>query len=283
MNIMSYIPVNIEDSIKKECKRRRLSSRTADTYVHCINGFLKWSKKEIRYISKKDVRLFLEHLSEKDKAGSTMNVYHMALRFLFTQVLEKRMWIDIKYSKTPKKLPEVLSKEEIIRLIDSIKNFKHQLMICLMYSAGLRVSELLNLKVKDLVIDKNYGYVRNGKGGKDRLFILSKNIIPAIRKVIENESLIEDSFLFINKRGKRYSQRTIQKIIDKAIKESEIKRKIHPHTLRHSFATHLIENGFDLTNVQALLGHKSPETTLVYTHISSPNLINTKSPLESLK
>jgi site-specific recombinase XerD len=193
------------------------------------------------------------------------------------------MWVDIKYSKVPKRLPEVLSKEETIKLIDSIKNFKHQLMICLMYSAGLRVSELLNLKVKDLVIDKNYGYVRNGKGGKDRLFILSRNLIPAIKKLIINENLTEESFLFISKRGKKYSQRTIQKIIDKVIKESGIKRKIHPHTLRHSFATHLIENGYDITNVQCLLGHKSPETTLIYTHISSPNLINTKSPLEYLK
>ncbi len=280
---MSYIPVNIEDSIKKECRRRRLSYQTTKTYLHCINRFLSWVKKDIRYISKKDVRLFLEYLSEKDRAGSTMNVYHMAIRFLFENVLEKRMWLDIKYSKTPKRLPEVLSKEETIKLIDSIKNFKHQLMICLMYSAGLRVSELLNLKVKDLILDKNYGFVRNGKGGKDRLFILSKNLIPAIKRLIEKENLNEENNLFQSNRNRKYSPRTIQKIIDKSINESGIKRKIHPHTLRHSFATHLIENGNDLVNVQSLLGHKSPETTLIYTHISSPNLINTKSPLENLK
>ena len=151
---MSYIPVNIEEAIKKECYRRRLSPRTAETYLSCIERFMKWTKKDIRYISKKDVRLFLEYLSEKNSAGSTMNVYHMALRFLFENVLEKRMWIDIKYSKTPKRLPEFLTKEETKKLIDSIINFKHQLMICLMYSAGLRVSELLNLKVKDLELDK---------------------------------------------------------------------------------------------------------------------------------
>lgn len=279
---MPSFPIDLDFKITKECKRRRLSPQTTKTYLYAIHKFLEWSKKDLRYISKKDVRLFLEYLSEKDRAGSTMNVYHMALRFLFESVLEKRMWIDIKYSKTPKRLPEVLSKDETIKLIDSIKNFKHQLMICLMYSAGLRVSELLNLKIKDLNLEKNYGFVRNGKGGKDRLFILSKNLIPAINKIIENENLIEENILFQSNRNKKYSQRTIQKIIDNSIKISGIKRKIHPHTLRHSFATHLVENGYDLSNVQALLGHKSPETTLIYTHIASPNLISTKSPLESL-
>lgn len=279
---MAYVPVDIEKSVRKECLRRRLSPRTAKTYLYCINRFLNHTRKTIDKISKKDVRLFLESLSEKDKAGSTMNVYHMALRFLFENALEKRMWIDIKYSKTPRRLPEVLSKDEVKRLIDSIKNFKHQLMICFMYSSGLRVSELINMKVKDLNLEKNFGFVRNGKGGKDRLITLSKNLIPAINKLIINEKLEEESYLFQSNRGKKYSIRTIQKIVDKSAKLCGIKRNIHPHTLRHSFATHLVENGYDITNVQALLGHKSPETTLVYTHIASPNLVNTKSPLESL-
>lgn len=279
---MSYIPIDVEKSVRKECWRRRLSPQTTKTYLYCINRFLSYTKKTVDKISKKDVRLFLEYLSDQNLAGNTMNTYHMAIRFLFENVLEKRIWIDIKYSKTPKKLPEVLSKEEIKKLIDSIKNFKHQLMICFMYSSGLRVSELINMKVKDLNLEKNFGFVRNGKGGKDRLITLSNNLIPAISKLIFNESLEENNYLFQSNRGKKYSIRTIQKIVDKSAKLCEIKRKIHPHTLRHSFAMHLIENGYDVTNVQALLGHKSPETTLIYTHIASPNLINTKSPLESL-
>lgn len=280
--LMVSFPVDLDSKITKECKRRRLSPRTIKTYLYTIHKFLNWTKKDLRYISKKDVRLFLEFLSDKNLAGNTMNTYHMAIRFLFENVLEKRMWIDIKYSKTPRKLPEVLSKEEVKKLIDSIKNFKHQLMICFMYSSGLRVSELINMKVKDLNLEKNFGFVRNGKGGKDRLITLSNNLIPAIRKLINNENLGENDYLFQSNRGKKYSIRTIQKIVDKSAKLCRIKRKIHPHTLRHSFATHLIENGYDVTNVQALLGHKSPETTLIYTHIASPSLINTKSPLESL-
>lgn len=279
---MVSLPSNIDSKISKECKRRRLSPRTTQTYLHCIHKFLNWAKKDLQFISKKDVRLFLEHLSERNLSGSTMNTSHMAIRFLFENVLEKRMWIDIKYSKVPKKLPEVLSKEEISKLIDSVKNPKHVLMISLMYSAGLRVSELINLKIKDLDFEKNFGFVRNGKGGKDRIFILSKNFISPAKRIIKLENLGRKDYLFQSNRKKKYSVRSLQKIVDKAAINCKLGRKIHPHTLRHSFATHLIENGYALENVQSLLGHKSPETTMVYTHIASPNLINTKSPLDSL-
>jgi integrase/recombinase XerD len=279
---MPYIPVDIDKAVAKECKRRRYSERTCKSYLFCINKFLKWCGKDIGKISKKDVRLFLEELSDKGKAGSTLNVYHMALRFLFTQVLDKRMWINIRYSKTPEKLPEVLSKEETKKIFESIKNPKHSFMIMLMYSAGLRVSELLNLKVQDLNLDKGHGWVRKGKGNKDRLFILSKRLIPALKRMIDLQELQENDLIFKSNRDRKYSPRTIQEIIKKACKKAEIKRKIHPHTLRHSFATHLIENGYDVTNVQALLGHKSPETTLIYTHIASPSLIQTISPLDGL-
>lgn len=279
---MPNFPKDIDSKIHIECRRRRLSPRTYKTYLYCVHKFLNWSKKDLRYISKKDVRLFLEYLSSKDMAGSTMNIYHMAIRFLFENVLEKRMWIDIKYSKTPKRLPEVLSKEETRKLIDVIKNQKHQLMVCLLYSTGIRVSELINLKVKDLELAKGYGYVRNGKGGKDRLITLPKNLISAINKLIENENLNEKDYLFKSNRGRKYHMKSIQKIVQTASINAKLNKKVHPHILRHSFATHLIENGYDVQNVQALLGHKSPETTLIYTHIASPNLVNTKSPLESL-
>lgn len=279
---MPYIPIDIDKAVAIECNRRRYSQRTIQSYLFCINKFLKWCGKDIGKISKKDVRLFLEELSDKGKAGSTLNVYHMSLRFLFTQVLDKKMWIDIRYSKTPEKLPEVLSKEEVRRIFECIKNPKHSFMIMLMYSAGLRVSELLDLKAKDLELDKKYGWVRQGKGRKDRLFILSKKLIPVLKRMIELQELKENDLIFKSNRDKKYSARTIQEIIKKACKKAGIKRNIHPHTLRHSFATHLIENGYDVTKVQVLLGHKSPETTLVYTHISSPNLIKTISPLDEL-
>jgi site-specific recombinase XerD len=280
---MAYVPVDIEQAMKRECKRRRYSERTIKTYIYCVNRFLKWCKKDLGKISKKDVRFFLEYLSEKGKAGNTMNVYHMAIRFLFENVLDKRMWIDIKYSKVPEKLPVVLSKEEIKKLFEVIKNPKHKLMIQLMYGSGLRVSELINLKVEDLELDKGFGWVRKGKGNKDRLFIVPESLKSEIRKFIGMKKIDEYNRLFTSQRGRKYSIRSLQQIIKKARKKAKINKNISCHTLRHSFATHLIENGCSVSEVQALLGHKSPETTFVYVHTASPKLIKIKSPLDDLK
>jgi len=279
---MTYIPIDIEESVKRECKRRRYSDKTAKTYVFCIKRFMKWCKKDLSTVSKKDVRLFLEHLSEKERAGNTMNVYHMAVRFLFEEVLNKRIWIDIHYSKTPETLPVVLTKDETKSLLNAIGNPKHKLMVELLYSSGLRVSELLNLKVKDINIDKNYGFVRKGKGDKDRLFILSEKLKDDLSGLIKTDKLTDDNYLFNSNRCKKYNARSIQMIICKAAKTAGIRKSVHPHTLRHSFATHLIENGYSVSDVQSLLGHKSPETTMVYVHMASPSMIKIKSPLDSL-
>ncbi|MEM7825010.1 MAG: tyrosine-type recombinase/integrase [Candidatus Aenigmatarchaeota archaeon] len=279
---MVYIPVDIEKAVIRECKRRRYSDRTIKTYIYCINRFLKSTKKSIDKISKKDVRLFLENLSEKEMAGNTMNVYHMAIRFLFEDVLDKRIWIDIKYSKVPEKFPVILTKEEVKKLFDNIENPKHRLMIELMYSAGLRVSELTNLCVKDLEIDKGFGWVREGKGKKDRLFIIAEKLKDRIKELIEKENLEPEFYLFRSQRDKKYDVRSLQKIIKKAARNARIEKKISCHTLRHSFATHLIENGYSISEVQALLGHKSPETTFIYLHSSASNMIRVKSPLDEL-
>jgi integrase/recombinase XerD len=279
---MVYVPVDVENAVLRECKRRRLSPRTAKTYIYCIDRFLKRTGKTLDKISKKDVRLFLEHLSERDLAGNTMNTYHMAIRFLFENVLEKRMWIDIKYFKTPKRLPEVLSKEEVRKLLNAISNWKHRLMIEFLYGSGLRVSELINMRIKDLNLDKNHGYVRNGKGGKDILITLSKIVKEKIINLIEIESLVNEDYVFQSNRKKKYNVKSLQKIVLNASKKVKLNKRVHPHTLRHNFSTHLIENGYDINNVQAMLGHKSPETTMICTHIASPNLVNTKSPLDEL-
>ena len=277
---MVYYPINIEESVKKECKRRRYSEKTIKTYLYCINRFLKYTKKGVDKTSKKDVRLFLENLSEKGASGNTMNVYHMAIKFLFEDVLHKKIWINIKYSKVPKKIPVVLTKEEVLSLLDNIKNEKHKLMLETMYSSGIRVGELINLRVEDLDLKKGYGFVRGGKGNKDRLFIIAEKIKQKIRNLIEVENLDEKKSLFISDRKSKYNVRTIQQIIKIACKKAKIKKNITPHTLRHSFATHLIENGYSVSDVQSLLGHKSPETTMIYLHTATKNMINIKSPLD---
>lgn len=276
---MTYVPVDWEKAVARECRRRRYSDRTSKAYIYCINRFLKSAGKDLGHISKKDVRLFLDKSSDKGLSGNSMNVYHMAIRFLFANVLDKKIWIDIKYSKVPEKLPGVLSKEEVGRLINCIGNEKHRLMIELMYGSGLRVSELINLKIMDLNLDKGYGFVRAGKGNKDRIFIVPRKLAGKISGLIGNELLSNENYLFNSNRDKRYHVKSPQRIIKKAGREAGIEKRVHPHMLRHSFATHLIENGYAVNDVQALLGHKSPETTMIYLHASG-NMINVKSPID---
>ena len=279
---MAYYPVDLKESVRRECGRRRYSNRTIETYTYCIERFLKFASKGLDRIIKKDVRLFLEHLSEKERAGNTMNVYHMAIRFLFEDVLDKRIWIDIKYSKVPEKLSVALTKDEVKNLFGAIKNEKHRLMIELMYGAGLRVSELINLKVENLELEKGFGFVRAGKGKKDRLFIIADKLKDKIKNLVEGEKLEINSYLFSSNRKKRYDVWSLQQIIKKAAKKAKISKKISCHTLRHSFATHLIENGQSVVEVQSLLGHKSPETTFTYLHTASPNMIKIRSPLDNI-
>lgn len=277
---MTYYPIDVEKAVKRECERRRYSDKTAKVYIHCINKFLAFSGKGLDKISKADASEFLYKLSERGKSGSTINVYLMAIRFLFMDILRKNVRLNIKYSKVPLKLPVVLTKEEIRKLIDSIINGKHRLMIEFMYSAGLRVSELLNMKVQDIDLKNNYGFVRQGKGRKDRIFILSRKLKPIIEELIVGKK--SEDLIFISNLGKKYSSRSIQKIIDKATLSAGIEKNVHPHTLRHSFATHLIENGYSLIEVQNLLGHTSPETTMIYVHLATPNMIKIKSPIDNL-
>lgn len=268
--------------MKKEMFRRRYSLRSIETYVFCVRSFMRNNSKDPKSYSKTDIKEFLDNLAEKGAAAKTINVNLMALKFVFENILNKRFFIKIPCSKTAERLPEVLTKEETARLFENIVNEKHRLMIKLMYSAGLRVSELLNLRVRDFEFGGNYGFVRSGKGNKDRLFILAQNIKGDLECYIAREKISYDSFLFPGKEGTCLSIRTVQEIIKKAAIKAGMNKRVHPHTLRHSFATHLIENGCDITSVQSLLGHKSPETTMVYVHMASPKMVNVKSPLDTL-
>ena len=275
--------MDIIEKFKKEALRRRYSLRTIETYLFCIRNFLKFCQKEPRKFAKKDVKDFLNILSEKNKSGSTINVNLQALKFMMEYVLNKKKYFyEIKYSKVSRRLPTVLEKEEIVKIINSIKNKKHQLMIKLTYSAGLRVSELLNLKIEDLNFINNFGYVRKGKGNKDRLFIIANSLKQELSDYIIENNLKSDSYVFNSYMGKM-SPRSVQEILKKAAKKAKITKRVHPHALRHSFATHLIENQYSVSDAQALLGHKSPETTMIYCHIASPKMLNVISPWDDLQ
>ena len=273
--------MDIPELIRKEGLRRGLSHKTIRTYRHCVRKFFNWCKKEPNEVSKTDIKSFLDLMIEKGACGNTINVNLNALRFFYCDVLNRRLMINIKYSKTPKSLPTVLTKEEVEMLLNSISNPKHKLMAKLMYSAGLRVSELVHLKPENLDIMNGYGWVRHGKGNKDRMFIIAESIKEELTIYISKKCECPGSYIFRGFNG-HITTATVRAIIKNDAKNAKIPKHTHPHALRHSFSTHLIENGSSVAEIQSLLGHSSAETTMVYLHIASPKMIGTKSPIDSL-
>jgi site-specific recombinase XerD len=274
-----YVP----EIIRKTGLRRGLSINTIKTYIQCVNVFFKKCKTEDpKKVTKKDINAFLDKLVEKGSCGNTLNVYLNSLKFFYNEILGKRLMVNIKYSKVPKRIPEFLTKEEIVRLILAVKNPKHRLMMCLKYSSGIRVGELVKLKVDDLEIEDNYGWVRQGKGGKDRLFIIAKNLKDDLKRFIEENNLEHHNYLFKGSKGGHLTRETFRMVVKNAMIKADIKKNISSHSLRHSFATHIIEQGDDVISLQSLLGHSSSRTTMVYVHANVNNLINIKSPYDSL-
>ncbi len=273
--------VMLLEALKREGRLRNLSPRTIKTYCYCVQKFLKSNKKELKFITRIDVKDYLLKLVEGGKPGNTINVHLNALKFFFEQVLKRKLTVKIAYSNVQKKLPEFLTKEETARLFESMENEKHQLMVKLLYATGMRVGEIVSLKVKDFEFDQNYGWVREGKGKKDRLFVIALKLKEELLDWVKRNGLRRGDWLFPGWDG-HISSQTIQMIVKKAGKKAGIKKNVHPHTLRHSFATHLIQNGYAVTEVQPLLGHSKMETTMIYLHMASPNLLAVKSPFDSL-
>ena len=273
--------MDVSELIRKDGLRRGLSHKTIKTYRQCVRKFFNWCRKEPHKISKVDIKSYLDKMIERGACGSTINVNLNALKFFYGNVLHKRLMINIRYSKTPKSLPIVLTKEEVAGLINSIENPKHKLMAKLLYSAGLRVNELVHLKPEHLDINNRYGWARHGQGNKDRMVIIAENIKDELKDFISKECASSDSYIFKGFNG-HLTTASVRSVIKKAVKNAKIAKHAHPHTLRHSFSTHLIENGSSVAEVQSLLGHASAETTMIYLHIASPKMIGTKSPIDSL-
>lgn len=242
-------------------------------------------QKDIKLITKQDVKDYLYHRVEQGASGNTINVYLQAIKFFFEECLRRKITPGIIYSKTPREIPVFLTKEEITNIFGTIVNMKHQLMLKLMYSAGLRVSELLSVRIQDLHVQQGYGWVRHGKGNKDRPFLIAQKLQQGLAEWIEQQGLQDRDLLFssFDKKERKLHPRTVDVILKKAAKTAGITKRVSPHTLRHSFATHLMENGTALTEVQVLLGHTDPRTTLIYTHTAFPALFHTKSPYDSLR
>ncbi len=265
--------------LETELKLRGASPHTIAAYRRYNQQLLDFSKKSSEQITKDDIKLFLGHLiADKEFSSRSVNLARSAIYFFYEQVLEKSLG-SIKTPKIEKSLPTVLSKREIKQLINACNNRKSKMIIELLYSSGLRVSELVNLKVEDF--EDKIGWVRGGKGKKDRAFILSERILADLRHFLKTKG-IGEGHIFRNRKGGILSPRNIQKIVSTAAKKANIQKHVTPHKLRHSFATHLLENGTDIRVIQELLGHSNLNTTQIYTHISTEQIKKVENPLDKL-
>ena len=272
--------IDIIYNMKREMLRRKMSPRTVKTYLSYVRKFLLANKdKEPRQFSKRDVREFLCNMESRGLSGSSLNVAHNALRFMMIDILHKACYLKIRHSKTPKRQPEYLTTGEIGKLLSCIRNPKHLLLVSLMYGAGLRVREVTRLRSGDFSFDEDIGWVRSGKGDKDRPFIIPQSIKDDLKDLCDKN---DGHFWLFPGRNSHLTTRSVQQLVEQAGKRAGLSKHIHPHMFRHSFTTHLLEAGHDIASVQSLLGHVSPETTLGYSHARRPKLISVESPLDRL-
>ena len=275
--------MNKEEFLKKietELKISKNSSYTIRNYVASNAALLGFSKKAPEELSLDDVKLYIaEHLTEK--SSSSVILFLAAIKYAHSTIFNRDITAGIKRPKKEKKIPSVLSQEEVKKIFASISNSKSNLMVSLLYACGFRVSELVNLKVADLDFSEKVGHARQAKGRKDRMFNIPEFLVSPLMQRAEKQKSLNQEYLFTGPKG-RMSSRNLQKIVKKAAKKAGIDKEVHPHTLRHSFATHLLENGTDIRMIQTLLGHSSLSTTEIYTHISAEQIKKVKSPIDSL-
>jgi site-specific recombinase XerD len=252
---------------------RRYSSNTVKTYTEALKSFLVFHRElPVSEITNEHIILYNnDYILKNNLSASYQNQIVNALK-LFFKIIESRKIIpeEIFRPKNAKTLPNILSKEEVLRIIDSTTNLKHKTLLALIYSAGLRISEAINMKLTDIDSQRMLIHIKNAKGKKDRYTLLSNKILLLLR---EYYSVYKPQlYLFEGKFKEQYSSRSAQAILQIAARKAGITKRISLHTLRHSFATHLLESGTDLRYIQDLLGHSSPKTTMIYTHVSSNSL-----------
>jgi integrase/recombinase XerD len=266
------------EKLQTEIKLRGLSEMTLKTYMFYNRKFLEFIKKEPAEVTEDDVKLFLGDMISKGAKNSTLSLVKSSLYFYYVELLKKKM--EIKTPKISKKVPVVLTREEVKRVFDTTKNLKHRLILQFLYSTGTRLSECVNFKVGDLELEQKIAWVRSGKGDKDRMVILSDKLVSEIKQHLGSRG-INSEYLFTVKERKM-SRRNVQKIVNNAAKAAGVTKTVSPHTLRHSFATHLLESGVDIRKIQVLLGHSNLNTTQIYTSVSATELKKITNPLDTL-
>jgi site-specific recombinase XerD len=267
---------------RRTLEKQRYSASTIKTYVSMFADFVNYyADKPLEEIGKEEVHMYLHHLvTERRLSTSAQNQAINAIKFYYEKVLYRPR--DTYFLERPiaeKPLPDVLSKEEVRQILRSVRNLKHRTILTMIYSSGLRIGEAINLKVADISFDRRMVRVHRGKGKKDRVTILSEAAIPLLEEYLE--SYRPEKYLFEGMYSEQYSYSSIRAVFRRALRTCGIRKKLTVHSLRHSFATHLLEQGTDLRYIQTLLGHNSSRTTEVYTHVSNSAIGNIKSPLDA--
>ncbi|MFA6215190.1 MAG: site-specific tyrosine recombinase/integron integrase [Patescibacteria group bacterium] len=272
------------DSLENELKIRNFSPQTIKAYLYYNRDLVKFCQKDPRAVKESDIKQYVQYLFEKRKVSSaTARLALNALKFYYVNI-QKRRFGYLMFSalpKRPSRLPVVLSRDEVSKLLNSAINPKHHLILALMYSAGLRVGEVVKLKTEDIDLADKIIWVRQGKGGKDRQSLFSDKLFEALNELVGQKNVGE--YLFCGQKPKSHlTTRSAEKIFQKALKSANIKKPASCHSLRHSFATHLLENGTDIRYIQQLLGHRSLVTTQIYTRVSGKIIKAINSPFDRL-
>lgn len=264
----------------EEMKLRNLSLKTRKTYHGYVNAFLRFlGGKSPREVVSDDVRRYLSLLADNEKSASTLNTAYSALQFYFEKILCRAFFVHIPRAKKQKRLPVVLSKVEIGRMVEGVTNKKHRTIIELMYGSGLRVSEVVHIHMRDIDLDRMSLHIVNSKGAKDRYTMIPRSLVETLCAQVRLKR--SSDYLFTNGRGGSLTTASVQKIVSAASRCVGISKEVTPHTLRHSFATHLLEAGVDIRYIQELLGHAKIETTQLYTHVARNYTENIISPLDT--
>lgn len=277
MNDSTVDLVAVESEVERlrdELRLRNYSPKTVKNYCGCLRRYLK----EGGDMSKAAIMDFILGLVALEKSSETTNLYLNAILFYRRQVLGLFGDCKLPFARRNQRLPVVFTKAEVKSIFAQVQNLKHRVMLELAYGAGLRVSEVVKLKVSDVRSEEGLLLIREAKGGKDRLSLLPEKLKNDLMKFVAGR--VGKDWLFPSERGGRLTERTVQKVFEKALAGSGLMKEAGIHSLRHSFATHLLESGVDLRFVQELLGHANIRTTQRYTHVTGSALRKIQSPLD---
>lgn len=260
---------------------RKYANNTVKTYVNAFETFINYyNTKDLISINESDVRGYILKLIQEDKSNAYINLAINSIKFYYESVLGMpNRFYKIERPRKEKKLPKVLSKEDVLSIIANTNNLKHKCIVSLLYSSGIRRNELVNLKISDIDSKRMLIRIEAAKGNKDRYTLLSHSLLKDLREYYQQYK--PEKYIVEGLYGNQYSGQSIGKVVLNAAIKAGIKIPVTPHMLRHSFATHLLEAGVDLRQIQVLLGHSSSKTTEIYTHVATTTFKKIKNPLDS--